>query len=151
MHDNCEKAAASLLVAVGHWGLLSDFWCFPTPETIPKQKTELDMEENGRAEVTLRKGECGGFGGGRSAANMTFGNESLLKCTPYLSRRETLIKTRRGLFLRRGCWRRWRRKSLRRGRETSHHLRRHCLSSWGTSQHGKFYRLHRGTNLTHQV
>lgn len=93
---------------------------------------------------------------GESAVSMTFGNESLLKCTSYLSHRETLIKARRGLFLRRGCWRRWRRRwrrrSLRRGRERLHRQRQHCLSSWGTSQRrrGKFHRLHRGTSLTHQ-
>lgn len=34
----------------------------------------------------------GGRCSGESAVSMTFGNESLLKCTSYLSRRETLIK-----------------------------------------------------------
>lgn len=103
----------------------------------------------------------GGRCSGESAVSMTFGNESLLKCTSYLSRRETLIEARGGLFLRRGCWRRrrrrswrrrWRRRSLRREGERSHHPRQHCLSSWGTSQwrHGKFDRLRGGNSLTHR-
>lgn len=84
MRENCEKAAASLRVA-----LLSKFRCLPMRETLPepppkKKNSEMwrGMEERSLGGLAgVREGEKGG---GASAVSMTFGNESLLKCTWYL-------------------------------------------------------------------